>query len=323
MRREAHWVLVMALVFCLGCSGYEDGAERSAADGGKGGVELAGDRVRLDVSGAGQLGLLQQLAEQGGFALELHEINPGAVTLRLEDATLAEAVAAIVGDSAFRIEYVLDRGTKRHVVAALHVGAAPLARPAATSSGTGSPSAPSEPPSAVANRRIDDPAEMDQHAPRQASRRDEIENARERIAPLRDAMKRAKEEERLELQSAYERAQDALQEQLRLALQDPDPMVRQEALEEVDASQGDARQRIGDLARDDPDPRIQVAAIEALSEDGTFQAVSELVTMLDASDDSRVLLAALEALDLNGDESLAPRIEPLANHSDTAVREMA
>jgi HEAT repeat protein len=289
-------------------------------DRGEDSVELAGERVSLDVSDAGQLRVLQQLAEQGGFDLELHEITPRAVTLRLEDATLSQAVAAIVGPSAFRIDYAFDPPRKRHAVVALHVGGTSSLRPAAASVTESAPKSGMH--AAIERQGVDSSTEIGQAPPRERSRRDQIDDARERLAPLRDEMRRTKGKDLLALESEYERAQGAFQEQLRLALQDPDPNVRTEALEEVDVSQGDARQRIGSLAREDPDPRIQMAAIETLAEDGTFQAVSELVTMLEASNPD-VLVATLDALDLSGDESLAPRVEPLASHSDAAVREKA
>lgn len=321
MRYALGFIILVITLLALGCSGREeDDATARALASGSDRIESREGRVWLELSDAGQLVVFERLAKEGGFALDLRELRPRRLTLRLEDASFAEAVAAIVGETAYRLSYAFDPEIGTHRLVEVQVGEgeptrAALERRAGAGRVTPDLSTSSEP------RAEGDVAAVDAGV-RGESSRDRIDRAREQAADLRDSVRRANGEERHQLVRDYERAQDALQEQLRLALRDPDPMVRAEALEEVETDQGDARQRIGTLARDDPDPRIQKAAIELLGDDGTFEAVSQLVTMLDASEPD-VLLATLEALDLTGDESLAPRIEPLADHADAEVRAKA
>jgi HEAT repeat protein len=91
---------------------------------------------------------------------------------------------------------------------------------------------------------------------------------------------------------------------------------------EVDLDSGDARARIGHLATADPSPGVRIAAAETLGDDGTFQAIVELVGMLEDPEPD-VLVATLEALDQSGDESIEPYVKPLASHPDSQVRERA
>lgn len=322
IRRGAISILATAaslplLLLGLGCD-----AREAPTTSGTGNVveqiELRDGRVRLELSDAGTLGVLRKLADQGGFDLELHEFSPRSVTLHLEDATLAEAIGAIVGRSNFELEYAFDPNTAGHAVSVLHVGSS------RSSDGPGFVTARKDSTGIDETRVPGSPSlqQTDSNATREPSSRDSIDAARDRIAPLRDAAERAEGERRAALADEYAEARDDLQAALRAALDDPDPRVREEALSEVKATEGDARERIARLAEKDPDPNIRLAAIEVLAEDGTFQAVTELVAMLD-DPEPQVLVATLEALDFSGDESLAPHIEPLANHSDSQVREKA
>ena len=72
----------------------------------------------------------------------------------------------------------------------------------------------------------------------------------------------------------------------------------------------------------DSDPQVRIAAAEQLADSDSFAAVTGL---LDALQDTspRVIIAVLESLELNGDESIVPEIEPLLEHPDEDVREAA
>ena len=319
MRRKARAIAASILLFFgIACSDQgTDGRETIVAVDATHAVEFRDGRVWLDMPEGGQLIALEQLAKAGDFDLELHAFYPRRVALRLEGATLAEAVAALVGEMSFSFEYAFDAEHARHEIATLHVGS--TGHNSDTREAGATPSAirvaPDSEPFANADRSLIREVS-------ETSSRARIERAQERVTSLRENLNRAKDEERSELRNEYDEATDALQEQFRRALSDPDPVVREEMLEEVEIDSGDARDRVGLLAQTDPDPRVRKAAASTLGDDGTFQSVAELVGMLDDRE-SDVLIAALEALDHSGDESIGTYIEPLASHPDSEVREKA
>lgn len=324
MRRKSRGIAASVLLLLgLGCSDRADDERDTAlAADATHAVELRDGRVWLDLSEGGQLTALRQLAKASGFELELHTFRPRRVALRLEGATLAEAVAALVGETSFTFEYAFDAEQARHEIAVLHVGGSNLSPSTAARHNRDVRESRATP---SATRTTPDPEpllEAARGAPREASSRARIERARERVSVLKESLHRVKGDERRELRDEFDQATDALQEQVRLGLSDPDPIVREEMLEEVEIDSGDARDRIGDLAQGDPNPRVRVAAAETLGEDGTFQSVAELIGMLDDREPA-VLVATLDALDRSGDESIEPYIKPLSNHPNAQVREMA
>ena len=327
MRRKARGIAASVLLLGLGCSDQADNERDTtlAADATHA-VELRDGRVWLDLPEGGQLTALRQLAKASDFELELHTFRPRRVALRLEGVTIAEAVAALVGETSFTFEYAFDAEQARHEIAVLHVGGSNLSPSTAVRHNrdvrkevreTRSTS------SAIRSASDSDAfANAGQSVSPNESNRTRIERARERVTSLKENLHRVKGDERRELRDEYDQATDALQEQVRLALTDPDPVVREEMLEEVEIDSGDARDRIGDLAQGDPNPRVRAAAAETLGEDGTFQSVAELIGMLDDREPA-VLIATLDALDRSGDESIKPYIKPLSNHPNAQVREMA
>jgi HEAT repeat protein len=139
---------------------------------------------------------------------------------------------------------------------------------------------------------------------------------------LQARLRQARDAQRRELGEEVDRATDAFQAQLRQGLDDPDPAVREQSLGEIELGAGDTRERIVELGEDDPSPRVRIAAAETLGDDGTFQAVADLLGMLDDPEPD-VLLATLEALDQSADESIEPYVAPLSKHPDAQVREKA
>jgi len=309
----------------LGCGGGQGDEGGAAALGTGNGVELRDGRVWLDVSGSGQLVALEQLAEAGDFELELHGLRPRGLTLRLEGVPLAEAVAALVGDANFAFDYKFDAEKARHEIAVLHVGPSDLPNAFAArwrgggnrEEGVGS--AATRPAS---DSGADASAETDQIATGSTSSRARVEAARGRVSQLQESLRRVEGEERRELRDEYELVAAAFQEEIRQALSDPDPAVRADMLGEVELDSSAGRDTVARLGDADPSPRVRVAAAELLGDDGTFQAVAELIGMLD-DPEPEVLLATLEALDRSGDESIEPYIEPLSDHPDSRVRETA
>jgi hypothetical protein len=96
-------------------------------------------------------------------------------------------------------------------------------------------------------------------------------------------------------------------------------VTRSEAIAEVDPDGLGLGVLLEYVARD-PDPRVRAAAVEQLSMTDTYRGIQGLLGALHDSD-PQVVLQAVEALDLLGDESLIPEIRALRNHGDPAVRE--
>jgi len=220
------------------------------------------------------------------------------------------------------LEYAFDVAQARHVIAVLHVGTSSPSPSSADRHNSSTHEARTTPSAIGSSPDPESFANADRSTTWETSSRARLERARERVTALQESIKRVGGEERRELENEYDQATDALQEQFRQALSDPDPVVREEMLEEVEIDSGDARDRIGALAQEDPNPRVRAAAAEMLGDDGTFQAVAELIGMLDDREPA-VLVATLEALDRSGDESIEPYIKPLSDHPNSQVREMA
>jgi len=156
------------------------------------------------------------------------------------------------------------------------------------------------------------------------ARSDRIDFHRERMKRMRDDLRQEPEgsalEERLRSDLARERV--GLQEELRVAIDDPDPAVRADAVADLDLENGDNRDRVADMSQSDADPAVRAATAEALATDGTFAAINGLLAMLDDPNPA-VLAAAIAGLDYAGDETLASHVAPFATHPDPAVREAA
>ncbi len=268
-------------------------APAALTSGGGDVLVLTEGRVRLDVDGAMQLVVLERLAQQGGFRLDVHGVAPRAVTLRLDGAPLREAIGALLGDVAFALEFAFEPESGAHELAVLRVGSPPPPPQVAAAAAR-----PIEPP----------PRPSERAAPR-----------RSRLAE--EAFARARRRSDRTWVPSYDESEGGQQE-LFVALADPDPKKRTEALAEIDVGEGDARDRVVAVAEGDGIATVRASAAEALGDDGSFASVGALLGMLD-DPDPQVLVATIEALDYAGDESLAPYVEPLADHPDPAVSEAA
>jgi len=255
-------------------------------------LRLRAGRVSVARDQVLQLAVLEELAGRAGFELEVGAVAPRSITLRLDDAPLLEAISVMLEGTAFRAEYAVDPRTGAHVLAKLSVGESVSASPSVPEAGI----------------VVDSAAE--------AARKARSEKIREIFAQRRE-----KAEERGRLASASSEERRAREAEAVEQLADADGERRAEALAAIDPA-GDASARISELAKLDPDPRVRAAAVARLGEADTYQATSALLDAL-ADPSPLVLIAALEALEFAGDPSLLPRIEPLAQHPDPAVREAA
>jgi hypothetical protein len=333
-RRNAGRIAASVLLLGLGCYGGQDEGREPLVTSETNAVVIGADdnvrvhdgRVWLDLSEGRQLAALEQLAKAADFDLDLdpHAIHSRPVAFRLEGVTLAEAVAALVGDASFAFEYAFDNDNARHEIAILHVGAADTSNTSALrlSRAAGDEAASSAAVRPASDAALDAHDRREQELTREVCRRARVEIDRERIAELQSNLRRAEGDERRGFGNDDDLAAEASELQLLQALSDPNPAVRKQMLEEVDLDSGDARDQVGRLADEDPNPGVRAAAAEVLGDDGTFQAVADLVGMLD-DPSAEVLLATLEALDGSGDESIVPYVAPLAGHPNALVREMA
>jgi len=196
-----------------------------AAVSGRDRIESRDGRVWLDLSDAGQLVVLERLAEQAGFALDLREVTPRRLTLRLEGATLAEAVAAVVGETTYRLSYAFDPQTGAHRLVEVQVGEGDPTRAPREERVGAARIAPPRLATSPSAARAEAKVEADDAAARGESSRDRIERAREQAADLRESLRRASGEERHQRARDYEQAQEILEQRKRKY--DPDYMLRQ------------------------------------------------------------------------------------------------
>jgi len=321
MWRQTGCAAAAAVLLALGCGCREDAKppdspEAARAPAGAEVIEVSDGLVRLHASNALQLSVLEQLAAGAGFELVVAGVDPQRLSLKLDGVPLADAIAALLPEERYTLEYAFDRRTGAHVLAVLRVG-----------DGNPAPSvalAPARPISAPAAPRAEaaQTTEPERDARERASS-ERIASHRERIARLREEREQAGRgsESGRRLRDDLFQERSELQEELRKAIDDPDPAVRAEAVRELDTAGGDNRERVKALAHD-PDPKVREAAAERLGDDGSFQAVSGLLEML-RDPEPEVLVATIEALDDAGDDSLIPYLEPLAQHPDPEVREVA
>ncbi|MDH3211566.1 MAG: HEAT repeat domain-containing protein [Myxococcales bacterium] len=101
-------------------------------------------------------------------------------------------------------------------------------------------------------------------------------------------------------------------------LEDADPAVRARGAAWL-ALDGDGVERLSDALSNDPAPAVRAAAAERLAHTDSLAAVTQLLTAIHDGD-SQVVIAALDALEWVGDESIIPQLSPLLKHHDPAVR---
>jgi hypothetical protein len=113
----------------------------------------------------------------------------------------------------------------------------------------------------------------------------------------------------------------AVDEEALAQLASPDAEERVEGVEFTDVATAAGFAAVVERLANDPDPVVRATAAESLG-DADVGAVPALVGALGDSD-ARVVLAALESLELLGDASTVAELGPALQHSDAAVRERA
>jgi hypothetical protein len=140
--------------------------------------------------------------------------------------------------------------------------------------------------------------------PARAERR---ENVRHVLDP-RDRDERARQVQEME--------DDALEK-----LESSDPRERVEGVEWADTSTVAGYEAVIERLANDPDGAVRAAAAESLAS-ADVGAVRPLLGAL-SDHDARVVMAALESLEMLGDPSIVTELEPALEHPDPAVRERA
>ena len=253
--------------------------------GGSARVSVEGDRISLDAREAPPRVILIELEHALGFELLGGELPREPLTLQLEDRSLGEVLTAVLPGTEFQLQYAYDAGTGSHRVARVLVGEVLLAAL--------SPEAEAEPPAARGQR---------------GQRRAQFEFKRRQQTP-----------EELEKIRRDFLARD---EAARAVLDDPDPVVRAEAVPDVDI-EGPGRDQVFALAESDPDPAVRSAALELLFEEDS-QAAREALYQGLSDEDPGVVLKAIDLMEGLGEEEAIPYLQPVfEGHPDPRVRQRA
>jgi hypothetical protein len=315
--------LVVGCIFLTTSCGSEDADEAAAEPSieapaahqpslpvlGTARVEIANGRVSVLSNGAQRLAILQRLADEVGFDLDVGDLEPLALTLRIEDAALGEALVTLLAGVRYRLEYDFDAAVGSNVLVWLAVGEpVSVGEPAAVG---GVPLSESEPrrPDADVAPHLDAPAV-----------RDLIEQQRARLAAMSP-------EERRRLRERSAARADAMEPEFLEQLEDLDPRVRAEAVSELplegEGAKGAERfERMASLLGEDPDRRVRAAAAERIGEIESPEAVHSLALAL-SDPDREVVLAAIRALEDIDHVSAVPHLQSLLQDPDPEVREAA
>jgi hypothetical protein len=257
-------------------------------------VAFANGRVSVNSNGAERLAILEQLAQKAGFALLRGNLKRQTLTLRIEDAPLVEALATVLVGVRYSLGFDFDAAEGGHVVREVAVG------PQVTV--------------AVAAVAAAPPAEIDS-------------KGREIFKKPRGRSREMSPEESQRMHEWGTAQAEAIEPQLLVQLEDPDPRVRAEAVSLLpvfgEGAEDEERfQRVTTLLADDPDRGVRIAAAERLGESESTEAVEPLVLALSDSDRG-VVLAAIEALEDVDDTSAIPHLESLLEDFDEEIRDAA
>ncbi|MEE3330839.1 MAG: HEAT repeat domain-containing protein [Myxococcota bacterium] len=241
--------LAVALIGLLGCSGADQGrdslaptseAERIPTASATEAAEAAEARFRLRADSTPRLELLERLSQSEGFRIAGPTDGLGVTTASIEAQSVEAVLAALLHDVPFSLHYRVE-------------GAGPLVGLAEVELW------PYEAPSRGEVASSEDASDSAPSAAGRARRTDvELAKKVSRGVPLTTHETR----ERFEVRRAYQESARAI------ALRDfesEDGDVRHAALPFLDAERPVDAQRLSHLALDDPDPRVRLEAVEQLS----------------------------------------------------------
>jgi hypothetical protein len=247
-------------------------------------LHYEGGRVTLAANAAPVQPLLEQLAAEARFELQLEPGDWPPLTASFADRSLAEALALLIGNRDYTAQWHASPRGDGPRLELLRVGAELAAD--ARASDSKAREAQSEPPRARAKKSV--------------------------TGAVAGSLARALRERPLESET-----QEALLEKIR----DPSAQVRTEAALELQP-EGEGIHALSQLLANDPDPGVRAAATESLEVADDPAAVQALIAGL-GDPDPAVVVQVLDSLEFAGDETAIPRITPLLQHPDSAVREAA
>ena len=246
---------------------------------GRAHVEFADGRVTVLSRAAPRATILEELAAQAGFLLELGDLESSPLTLRIENLMLERALPLLLRGVPYEIDYAFDRALGRHVVTFLGVGPPLMATEADTTPEAG-----------------DAPATRPDREYRERLFRERLLRAAPIQAALLEDLGSYDAATRAEAASEIEAEGPALDRLLEILAEDPDPRVRAASVEQLGNAGSHWAVRGLIFALDDSDRAVVLLAIEALESEGDDSVIPDLEPLLDHRDPV-IRKATREAID--------------------------
>jgi len=241
--------------------------------------------VTLEANVAPVQPLLEKLAADAHFVLQLEPVDWPPLTASFEDLPLAEALARLIGNRDYTAQWRASARGDRPRLERLRIGAEGVAH-----AGASDPEA----------------KEAFEQAQRAKAKKSSVAGA------VAGSLSRA-----LRDRPRQTETQEALLEKIR----DPSAQVRTEAALALQP-EGEGVHALTDLLANDPDPGVRAAASNGLEMADDPAAVQALIAGL-GDPDPAVVVQVLSSLEFAADQTAIPRITPLLQHPDSAVREAA
>jgi len=262
-------------------------------------VSMESGRVTIRSHAAPRRVVLRELARTAGFSLEATDLEPREITLVLVQVEPELALARLLEGEPYGLDYTAQAGGG-HVIARVVIG---------RRSGVALENA-DEPAAARAHGALDEPGLVS------LSEKDADRAEIEAASAARRARTRLAEESDARRRPPRSREQ-SLTEDDWAGLEDREPEVRLEAVEELEAV-GEGEEQLMEMLLADEDASVRAAAAEQLALASSEEATNALVGAL-RDRDPRVVVKAIEALML-ADESVIPELQVLEDHPDASVR---
>ena len=226
--------------------------------------------------------LLEELGRQLEFEVDVRQpFRRRWVTLQASDEPVEVVMARALAGSPYSLRYEADERGERTALAAVEV------------------------------RRARAPGTTERGLARGASER--------RLARL-EARQRRRDAASPEDREKRREGRRRVAEQHRARRAESGPNPRESGPRGLLANEPDSFERISGLLRNDPDPAVRIAAAELIFDSDSAAALGELLAALD-DPNPEVVLASIDLLEYEGDETLIPAVERLADHPDPRVRE--
>jgi HEAT repeat protein len=242
--------------------------------------------VTLEANAAPVQPLLERLATQAHFELQLEPADWPPLTASFDDLALAEALPRLIGNRSYTTRWRASAGDAGPLLVLLRVGEEVVGDAKA------------------ADAKV-------RKTPSQSAPGDKVKTTGIAGA-VAGQLARA-------LHEHPEQAET--QEELLEKVHDSSAQVRREAALEL-RPEGEGLHALSALLANDPDPDVRTAATTSLEVSDDPAAVQALVAGL-SDPDPAVVVEVLDSLEFAADEKVIPHITPLLQHPDATVREAA